>query len=197
MRSITLERKTNETDIRITLDLDGTGAYDIHTGVGFFDHMLSHVAVHGLIDLELHAVGDLDIDAHHTVEDCALILGSAIDQALGDRRGINRMGSAHVPMDESLAFVAIDLSGRPYAVVQADWHTNQVGIMPTSLVNHFFESLAVTGRMNLHAQVVYGRDDHHQVEALFKALGRALDSAVRIDPRRRQSGTIPSTKGIL
>ncbi len=163
--------------------------------------MLSHVAVHGMIDLDLHAEGDLEVDAHHTIEDCALVMGSAIDQALGDRRSINRMGSAYVPMDESLAFVAIDLSGRPYTVMQAEWHSSQVGSMlsgtPTSLVNHFFESLAVSARMNLHARVLYGRDDHHQAEALFKALGRALDSAVRIDPRREVAGSIPSTKGTL
>jgi imidazoleglycerol-phosphate dehydratase len=195
MRTAQLSRQTKETSIQVSLDLDGSGQHAIHTGIGFLDHMLSHLAVHGLIDLELHAQGDLEVDAHHTVEDCALALGSAIDQALGERRGIARMGSAYVPMDESLAFVAIDLSGRPHAVIQAGWHTPAVGSLPTSLFAHFLESLAVTARCNLHARVLYGRDDHHQAEALFKALGRALELAVRLEPRR--GGQIPSTKGAL
>jgi len=195
MRTADIHRQTNETDIHLTLNLDGSGRHEIHTGIGFLDHMLSHVAVHGLFDLTLTAQGDLDVDAHHTIEDCALALGQAIDRALGDRTGIARIGSAYVPMDESLAFVAVDLSGRPYAVVQAEWHAATMGQMPTSLVAHFLESLAVTARANLHARVLVGRDDHHQAEALFKALGRALDAATQIDPRR--AGTIPSTKGSL
>ena len=195
MRSVELSRKTNETDIKVHLDLDGSGQHKIVTGLGFLDHMLGHVAVHGLFDLEVTALGDLHIDPHHTVEDCALVLGQAVDQALGDRRGIVRMGSAYVPMDEALAFVAIDLSGRPYWVIQADWHTPSVGGLPTSLFHHFLESLAAAGRMNLHARVLYGRDDHHQAEALFKALGRALEMAVRLDPRRGVS--ILSTTGSL
>lgn len=195
MRTAEIRRQTKETDIRLSLNLDGSGQHEIRTGIGFLDHMLSHVAVHGLFDLELSASGDLDVDAHHTVEDCALVLGQALDQALGDRKGIVRMGSAYAPMDEALAFVAIDLSGRPYAVFQAGWRAPELGSMPTSLVQHFFESLAVTARANLHARVFYGRDDHHQAEALFKALGRALDAATQIDPRR--AGTIPSTKGSL
>jgi len=195
MRTADIHRQTNETDIHLTLNLDGSGRHEIHTGIGFLDHMLSHVAVHGLFDLTLTAQGDLDVDAHHTIEDCALALGQAIDRALGDRTGIARIGSAYVPMDESLAFVAVDLSGRPYAVVQAEWHAATMGQMPTSLVVHFLESLAVTARANLHARVLVGRDDHHQAEALFKALGRALDAATQIDPRR--AGTIPSTKGSL
>ena len=195
MRTADIHRQTNETDIHLTLNLDGSGRHEIHTGIGFLDHMLSHVAVHGLFDLTLTAQGDLDVDAHHTIEDCALALGQAIDRALGDRIGIARIGSAYVPMDESLAFVAVDLSGRPYAVVQAEWHAATMGQMPTSLVAHFLESLAVTARANLHARVLVGRDDHHQAEALFKALGRALDAATQIDPRR--AGTIPSTKGSL
>jgi imidazoleglycerol-phosphate dehydratase len=195
MRIAEIRRKTSETEIRLRLNLDGSGQHKIDTGVGFFDHMLGHVAVHGLFDLELEAKGDLHIDSHHTVEDCALVLGQAFDQALGDRKGIMRMGSAYVPMDEALAFVAVDLSGRPYAVVQADWHTSSVGGVPTSLFPHVLESFAASGRCNLHARVLYGRDDHHQAEALFKALGRALDEATKIDARR--GSVIPSTKGTL
>jgi imidazoleglycerol-phosphate dehydratase len=195
MRTAQIERKTNETVIKVSLNLDGSGKHAIHTGIGFLDHMLTHLAVHGLFDLELNAQGDLGIDAHHTVEDCALGLGQALDQALADRRGIVRMGSAYVPMDEALAFVAVDLSGRPYWVMDVTWHTPAVGGIDTSLMTHFFESLAASARMNLHARVLYGRDDHHQSEALFKALGRALEAAVRLDPRRGLS--IPSTKGRL
>ncbi|MBP1703966.1 MAG: hisB [Chloroflexi bacterium] len=195
MRIAEVRRKTAETEILININLDGRGQHDVQTGIGILDHMLNHVAVHGLFDLEVKASGDLQVDVHHTVEDIALVLGQAIDQALGDRRNILRIASAYVPMDETLAFVALDLSGRPYAVVQAEWHTPQVGGVPTSLFPHFFESLAVTARCNLHARVLYGRDDHHQAEALFKALGRALDSATQIDSRRGEA--IPSTKGSL
>ena len=195
MRTSTLSRQTNETQIEIQLDLDGTGAHTISTGVGFLDHMLTHLAVHGLFDLTVKATGDLHIDVHHTVEDVALVLGQAFDQALGDRKGIVRMGDCFAPMDETLAHVAIDLSGRPYAVVQADWHTPYVGDIPATLFLHFFESFAVTARCNLHARVLYGRDDHHQAEALFKAWARALDIATQVDPRR--AGSIPSTKGSL
>ena len=195
MRTATAERKTQETEISLRLDLDGSGKYAIDTGIGFLDHMLGHVAFHGLFDLDLQARGDLQVDAHHTVEDCALALGQAFDQALGDRAGIVRMGSAYVPMDESLAFVCVDLSGRAYSVIQAGWSSPQVGSLPTSLLPHFLESFAVTCRCNLHAQVLYGRDDHHKAEAVFKALGRALQSATRLDPRRLES--IPSTKGSL
>jgi imidazoleglycerol-phosphate dehydratase len=195
MRTAQIERKTNETVIKVSLNLDGSGKHAIHTGIGFLDHMLTHLAVHGLFDLELNAQGDLGIDAHHTVEDCALGLGQALDQALADRRGIVRMGSAYVPMDEALAFVAVDLSGRPYWVMDVTWYTPAVGGIDTSLMTHFFESLAASARINLHARVLYGRDDHHQAEALFKALGRALEAAVRLDPRRGLS--IPSTKGRL
>lgn len=194
MRIAKINRKTSETDIQLVLNLDGSGNYQIDTGIGFLDHMLSHLAVHGLFDLQIQANGDLQIDPHHTVEDCALVLGQAFDQALEQRQGIVRMASVYAPMDETLAFVAIDLSGRPYAVTQAEWHTPNVGGIPTSLLPHFLESLATTARCNLHARLLYGRDDHHQAEALFKALGRALDAATQIDPRR--SG-IPSTKGTL
>jgi imidazoleglycerol-phosphate dehydratase len=195
MREVAISRRTNETDIALSLHLDGHGRYEVHTGIGFLDHMLSLFAVHGLFDLEVRATGDLQVDAHHTVEDVAIVLGQALDQALGDRLGIRRMGHAYVPMDEALAFVAVDLSGRPYTAIQATWHTSQIGHLPTSLLPHFLESLAVHGRFNLHARVVYGRDDHHQAEALFKALARALDDATQLDPRR--VGEVPSTKGML
>ncbi|MBI4770568.1 MAG: imidazoleglycerol-phosphate dehydratase HisB [Chloroflexi bacterium] len=195
MRTTTLTRKTTETDVTLTLNLDGSGQHQIATGVGFFDHLLRHVAVHGLFDLTVQASGDLEIDPHHTVEDVTILLGQAFDRALGERRGIARMGHAWAPMDEALAFVAVDLSGRPYAVVRAEWHTPAIGQLPTSLIPHALESLAVGARMNLHARVEYGRDDHHQAEALFKALGRALDAATRPDERR--AGQVPSTKGTL
>lgn len=195
MHTSTINRKTQETEVTVRLGLDGTGAYTIETGLPFLDHMLSQLALHGLFDLEMHAKGDLQVDPHHTVEDCALALGEAFDRALGARSGIARAGSAYMPLDEALAFVVVDLSGRPYAVIQADWHTPYVGNIPTSLFPHFLESFAVTARCNLHARVLYGRDDHHQVEALFKALARALSAAVQIDPRR--AGAIPSTKGAL
>ena len=194
MRKSNITRKTNETDITIDLNLDGSGQFDIDTGVGFLDHMLTHIAVHGLFDLTVKATGDLHIDVHHTVEDVALVLGSAFDQALGNRVGIVRMASFYAPMDETLAFVALDLSGRPYAVIDAEWGPAPVGQISTSLFPHFFESFAVTTRCNLHARVLYGRDDHHKAEALFKALARALDAATQIDPRR---GGVPSTKGTL
>jgi imidazoleglycerol-phosphate dehydratase len=195
MRTSTISRKTTETNVTLSLNLDGTGQARITTGVGFLDHMLRHVAMHGLFDLDAKATGDLEIDPHHTVEDVAIVLGQAFDQALGDRKGIVRMGSAYVPMDEALAFVAVDLSGRPYVVMQAEWHTPAIGLLPTALIPHFLEAFAFSAKINLHARVEYGRDDHHQAEALFKALGRALDSATLIDPRRASS--VPSTKGTL
>jgi imidazoleglycerol-phosphate dehydratase len=195
MRTATIHRQTKETTIQVTLVLDGKGQYQVNTSIGFLDHMLAHVAVHGLFDLIVEASGDLHVDPHHTMEDVALTLGEAFDQALGDRAGIVRIGSATVPMDEALAFVAVDLSGRPYAVTEMAWAGPTVGGLPVTLIPHFFESLAVAARANVHARVLYGRDDHHRAEALFKALGRALDAAVRPDPRR--GGAIPSTKGTL
>jgi imidazoleglycerol-phosphate dehydratase len=195
MRTANIHRQTSETDILLQLTLDGTGKTKIQTGIGFLDHMLELFAFHGLFDLTLEATGDLNVDAHHTVEDCALALGTAIDEALADRAGLHRIATAHVPMDEALAFVAVDLSGRPYAVIQAQWNAPIIGTLPTSLLVHFFESLAITARANLHASILYGRDDHHKAEALFKALGRAMDIASRIDARR--AGGIPSTKGSL
>ena len=195
MRITETSRQTNETQINISLNLDGSGKYEINTGIGFLDHMLTHLAVHGLFDLSLQAKGDLEVDPHHTVEDIALTLGQAFDKALGNRQGIIRMGDCFVPMDETLAHVAIDLAGRPYSVVQAEWHTPYIGQIPTTLFPHFFESFAVTTRCNLHARVLYGRDDHHQAEALFKAWARALDFATQLDSRRAE--VIPSTKGTL
>ena len=193
-RVATVTRKTKETDIAITLNLDGTGIADISTGVPMLDHLLSHVAVHGLFDVHVRATGDLDIDAHHTTEDMAIVLGDALARALGDKRGIVRMGHAYVPMDEALAFVAIDLSGRAYAVIDAEFAAPMIGALPSSLIAHFFESLAANARMNLHAKVLYGRDDHHKAEALFKALGRALAVAVAMDARRVG---VASTKGVM
>jgi imidazoleglycerol-phosphate dehydratase len=195
MRTADVHRQTRETDVQVRLELDGAGECDVETGLGFLDHMLSHVALHGLFDLRVRATGDLHVDLHHTVEDVALTLGEAFDQALGERAGIVRIGSASVPMDEALAFVTIDLSGRPYGVTEMAWTGPQVGGLPATLVSHFFESFAVAARANLHARVLYGRDDHHKAEALFKGLGRALDAATCIDPRRGK--TVPSTKGTL
>jgi imidazoleglycerol-phosphate dehydratase len=195
MRTATIKRETKETRITAELVLEGSGRHDIATGVGFLDHILSHVAVHGFFDLTLRAEGDLEVDAHHTVEDCALVLGQALDQALGDRASITRIGTAQVPMDEALAHVVVDLSGRPYTVVEATWRAPAIGQLPTTLVAHFLRSLATAARCNLHARVLYGEDDHHQAEALFKALGRALDQATALDPRL--GGAVPSTKGTL
>ena len=195
MRTTEISRQTNETQITIKLNLDGSGQHEIATGIGFFNHMLTHLAVHGLFDLTVQARGDLEVDTHHTIEDVALVLGQVFDKALGDRKGIVRMGDCFAPMDETLAQVAMDLSGRPYAVVQAEWHTPYIGNIPTTLFSHFFESFAVTARCNLHARILYGRDDHHQAEALFKAWARALDLATQLDPRRVD--VIPSTKGTL
>ncbi len=194
MRNSEIHRVTQETDVLVRLELDGSGKADISTGVGFYDHMLHHVAHHGLFNLTVKATGDLHIDEHHTVEDVAIALGQALDRALGDRAGITRMSDAWVTMDEALAQVSVDLSGRPYAVFHGEWATPRIGTLGTSLIPHAFESLATHARMNLHARVLYGRDDHHKAEALFKALGRALDAATQIDPRR---GGVPSTKGVL
>jgi imidazoleglycerol-phosphate dehydratase len=194
-RSATVERATGETTISLTLGIDGSGQADVSTGVGFLDHMLTLWAKHGLFDLRVAAAGDLQIDEHHTAEDTCICLGRAIDQALGERRGIVRTAHSYVPMDEALALVAVDLGGRPYAVVQAAFATPRVGQLGTDLIEHLLESIAFHGRLNLHAQVLYGRNDHHKVEAIFKALGRALDGATRLDPRL--AGAVPSTKGVL
>jgi len=192
-RTATIERNTSETAIQITINLDGQGQHQVTTGIGFLDHMLTALALHGLFDLSVQASGDLYIDSHHTIEDVGIVLGKAIDEAVGDRRGITRMGHAYVPMDEALGFVALDFSGRPHTLFQAEWKTPAIGQFPTDLVQHFFEAIAVHARLTLHARVE-GRNDHHKAEALFKALGRALRMALSVDARR--SG-IPSTKGTL
>jgi len=188
-------RSTRETQIEWALNIDGSGKHQIGTGMPFLDHMLTQISVHGLFDLRLKARGDLHIDPHHTMEDIGLVLGQAFQEALGSRAGIVRMAVMEVPMDESLARVTLDFSGRPYAVIQVDWHAPQVGGIPTSLFAHFLESFAFQARCNLHVQVPYGQDDHHQAEAIFKALARALNVATRIDPRR--AGVVPSSKGVL
>lgn len=191
---VTITRATRETDITLSLDLHGSGRAQIDTGIGCFDHMLTLFAAHGLFDLTVEAKGDLHVDEHHTVEDVGICLGKAISQGLGDRSGIVRTAHSYVPMDEALAFVAVDLSGRPYCVFQAEWHTPRIGGLGADLIGHFFESVAIHAAMNLHARVLYGRNDHHQCEALYKAFARALDAATRQDPRRLG---VPSTKGTL
>jgi imidazoleglycerol-phosphate dehydratase len=194
-RTATISRRTGETDVTLSLTLDGAGRAEVTTGVGFLDHMLTLFAKHGLFDITVKAAGDLHIDEHHTAEDVCICLGQALDQALGERRGIVRTAHSYVPMDEALGFVAVDLGGRPYAVFDAEFATPRVGQLGTDLVAHLFESIATHGRLNLHARVLYGRNDHHKVEALFKALGRALDGATRVDDRL--GGAVPSTKGTL
>jgi imidazoleglycerol-phosphate dehydratase len=194
MRSAAIDRVTGETRIHLALTLEGRGESRLDTGIGFLNHMLTLFAHHGLFDLIVEAQGDLQVDAHHTVEDIAICLGQALDHALGDRAGIVRTAHSFVPMDETLGFVALDLSGRPYAVIDVQWHAAALGGIEPDLVRHFLESVAIYGRLNLHARVLYGQNDHHQAEALFKALGRALDDATQIDPRREG---VPSTKGTL
>ena len=195
MRTGSIQRKTGETEIEVSLVVDGAGKADIHTGIGFLDHMLTLFAGHGLFDLTVKAVGDLQVDEHHTAEDVFICLGKAFDQALGDRRGLVRTAHSYVPMDEALGFVAVDLGGRAYCVFDAEFATPRLGQLGTDLLFHLFETLAVQARLNLHARVLYGRNDHHKAEALFKALARALDAATQIDPRRQ--GGVPSTKGTL
>jgi imidazoleglycerol-phosphate dehydratase len=190
-----VERATRETQIAVDLDLDGTGAATIDTGLPFLDHMLEQVARHGLFDLTIRCRGDVAVDAHHTVEDCGLTLGRAFHQALGDRAGIRRMGQALVPMDEALAQVAIDVSGRPYCVADVGGAGSDDGQVPASLIRHLLESFAAEARLTLHVRVLAGASGHHQAEAIFKALARALQEAVQHDPRR--AGAVPSTKGTL
>jgi imidazoleglycerol-phosphate dehydratase len=194
-RQATIKRQTGETDITLILSIDGTGLAEVQTGIGILDHMLTLWAKHGLFDLTVQAQGDLHVDEHHTAEDTGICLGIALNQALGERRGLVRTAHSYVPMDETLALVAVDMGGRPYCVVQATFATPRVGQLGTDLVEHLFESIATHGRLNLHAQVLYGKNDHHKVEALFKAMGRAMDAATRIDDRL--AGGIPSTKGVL
>jgi imidazoleglycerol-phosphate dehydratase len=194
-RTASISRRTGETDITLSLTIDGTGAAELATGIGFLDHMLTLFAKHGLFDISAKAAGDLHVDEHHTAEDVCICLGQALDRALGDRRGIVRTAHSFVPMDEALGFVAVDLGGRPYCVVDAAFVTPRVGQLGTDLIAHLFESIAVHGRLNLHARILYGHNDHHKVEALFKAFGRALDTATRVDDRLQ--GAVPSTKGTL
>ena len=195
LRQAAISRKTRETSIDLSLNLDGSGRNKISTGIPFFDHMLAQIAVHGLFDLSIDARGDIEIDPHHTVEDVGLALGKAFDQALGDRKGLVRMAAASVPMDESLAQVSLDFSGRPYTVVDACWNDVKVGDLPVTLITHFLESFAVQARCNLSVRLITGRDDHHRAEAIFKAFARALDAATQLDPRRLDA--IPSSKGVL
>jgi imidazoleglycerol-phosphate dehydratase len=195
VRTATVRRETGETQIEISLNLDGRGQAQVKTGVGFLDHMLAALARHARFDLTVHASGDLHVDEHHTVEDVGIALGMALGEALGDRAGITRMGHALVPMDEALALIAVDIGGRGYCVFDGEFDTPRIGGMATSLVPHFFESLAMEARMNLHARLLAGRDDHHRAEALFKALARALYQATRLDPSL--GGDLPSTKDFI
>jgi len=194
-RTATVTRQTGETDIEITLNLDGSGQADVTSGLGFLDHMLNALARHARFDLKVAAKGDLHVDEHHTVEDVGIVLGRALAQALGDRTGITRMGHAIVPMDEALALVAVDFGGRGYFVFDGQFSTARIGQVGTSLIPHFLESVAHEGRLNLHVRLLAGVDDHHRAEAIFKALARALDMAVQRD--ERLAGQVPSTKGTL
>ena len=193
-RIASIQRNTKETQIELSLDLDGEGKGDIRTGVGFFDHMLDLLARHSLIDLTVKATGDLQIDAHHTVEDVGIVLGQAIEKSLGDKKGIYRYGWAIIPMDESQAQVAVDLSGRPALVFNVKFQHELIGNFPVELIEEFFKSLANSAKMNLHINVPYGTNNHHIAEAIFKALAKSLRQAVSPDPRNKG---IPSTKGSL
>jgi imidazoleglycerol-phosphate dehydratase len=193
-RTAEISRETKETRVRVAVDLDGSGKSAPKTGVGFFDHMLDLLARHSLIDLDVSAEGDLQVDAHHTVEDVGIVLGQALEKALGDKRGIQRYGWAIVPMDESLAQVVIDLSGRPAFVFRVEFKGETIGNFPVELIEEFFKALAVNAKMNLHIFVPYGSNNHHISEAIFKATARALRLAVSQDPR---SDEVPSTKGSL
>ena len=194
-RVASLHRKTAETDIRARLNLDGRGRYQISTGIRFLDHMLELFTRHGGFDLDLEAKGDLDVDQHHTVEDAGLVLGEVVRQALGDKKGINRAGYFVMPMDETLALAAVDLSGRPYLVMTAPVRARRVGDLQTELVEDFFQAFAAAARANLHLKIAYGRSSHHAIEALFKAFARALRYACSRDARLKQ--LLPSTKGLL
>lgn len=193
-RTAEIKRRTAETDIVLTLNLDGAGTSDVQTGVGFLDHMLTLFARHGLVDLTVRCTGDLYVDQHHTVEDVGICLGMAILEAVGDKRGIVRYGTFTVPMDESLVMVSLDLSGRPYLVCKLDTRNRRIGNFDAELVPEFFQALSANAKMNLHIHQYHGENGHHIVEAAFKALGRALDAATRVDGR---SNEVPSTKGVL
>ncbi|WP_139905548.1 imidazoleglycerol-phosphate dehydratase HisB [Clostridium thermarum] len=190
----TQSRQTKETDIKVTINLDGDGTCNIDSGIGFFDHMLHLMAVHGRMNLDLKAVGDLQVDCHHTVEDTGIILGSCIKAALGDKAGIKRYGTAYTPMDEALAFVALDISGRPYLVFDAEFTVDRVGELDTDMVEEFFRALAYNAGITLHIKIMYGKNSHHKIEAIFKAFGRALRKAVTIDENIKG---VMSTKGML
>ncbi len=194
------ERKTKESTINISLNLDGSGIANIDTGIGFFDHMLSHIAVHGIFDIEVKANGDLHVDTHHTIEDVGIVLGNAFKEAIGDKLGIRRMGYSYVPMDEALALVVVDFSNRPYSLIDIPWTgkyfgKNQDELIPLTLIEHFLQTFAINASITLHVKVLSGKDDHHIAESVFKALGYSLDKASRLDPKRK--GVVPSTKGIL
>ncbi len=193
-RTATITRKTAETDISLSLSLDGTGTAAVNTGVGFFDHMLTHIAKHGLFDLTVRCTGDLHIDAHHTVEDVGICFGKALVQALGDKAGIRRYGDATVPMDEALVTAAVDLSGRPFLVWKADFPTELLGTFSSQLAEEFWRAVSSSGLLTLHVVLHHGKNTHHIVETIFKAVARALRAAVEPDPR---ATGIPSTKGVL
>jgi imidazoleglycerol-phosphate dehydratase len=195
VRRGSIDRKTRETDVRLRLGIEGRGRYDVSTGIRFFDHMLELVARHGAFDLKVRATGDLDVDQHHTVEDVGIALGEAVAAALGSRRGINRAGYFVMPMDETLAVAAVDLSGRPHTVVDLSLRVARVGDLQSELVQDFFEGFAHGARANVHVKVLYGRSSHHQVEAIFKAFARALRVACSRD--RQLGRALPSTKGLL
>ncbi|MCC6000714.1 MAG: imidazoleglycerol-phosphate dehydratase HisB [Pararhodobacter sp.] len=195
MRKATISRKTAETEISVSLSLDGSGQYDIATGVGFFDHMLDQLARHALLDLTLRAEGDLHIDDHHTVEDCGIALGQALAQAMGDKRGIRRYGSCLLPMDDALVSAALDLSGRPFLVWKVDFPTQKIGTFDTELVREFFQAFSTHGGITLHVTALEGINSHHIAEAAFKAVARALRDALEVDPRKADA--VPSTKGML
>ena len=193
-REATVERNTKETKIAIKLNLDGTGKSSLDTGVGFFDHMLDGFTRHGLFDLDIKVKGDLQVDDHHTIEDTGIVLGNAIKKAVGDKKGIKRFGSCTLPMDETLVLCAVDLSGRPYLSFDAEFTTDRVGYMDTEMVKEFFYAISYSAGMNLHLKVITGGNNHHMIEAMFKAFAKALDEATIIDPRITD---ILSTKGSL
>ncbi|KZB66718.1 imidazoleglycerol-phosphate dehydratase [Thalassospira lucentensis] len=195
MRKARVERNTNETQITVELNLDGTGIYDVETGVGFLDHMLEQLSRHSLMDLKVRAKGDLHIDFHHTTEDTGIAIGQAFSQALGDKKGINRYGSCLLPMDEALTCVALDCSNRPYLIWNVEFTRDKLGDMDTELFREWFQGFAQAAGLTLHVKNLYGDNNHHIVESAFKALARSLRSAIEIDPRK--SDAIPSTKGVL
>ena len=195
MRTATITRSTAETAIDVTVNLDGTGVYDVETGVGFFDHMLEQLSRHSLIDIRVRTKGDLHIDEHHTVEDTGIAMGQAFAQALGDKRGIARYGDALSPMDETLTRVALDISGRPWLVRKTAFTVSRLGELDTELIEHWFHSFAQTAGIALHVETLYGTNNHHIAEAAFKGVARALRTAIEIDPRKADA--IPSTKGVL